>query len=406
MLRSLWLTYQSKYFSNMFRRECMSGHDVLKKSVRHLCKGAAWTTKQIIKGTLYSAEIAYDNRDLVPKAVKLTAIATASSARSAGAMLYDTASLKIFSNGKIETIKKQIEEQGLQYRSLTIHRMQHHRNIDTLAVGGDLLKDILDRGASPDVNAAFAAAYPREAQHISFEEAIRNTPDEHLNGFISGVKGKLFEMKYVDYLNDGNLPDGYSASLAGSATQPGWDIAIKDADGNIDDLLQMKATNSVEYVQHALERYPDIDVVTTDEVYSQLVMNGAADHVMSSGISNADITNHVVESINGSEIQMHWTPPIISLALIAFTTYRHDELNDEQKARYFGERSGKSYVSYLIGGGIAAITQTWWLGMLAGVGTRYLATKGRGQREIHGELMRIVNMNEYLIKQLKVNIQK
>ena len=47
-----------------------------------------------------------------------------------------------------------------------------------------------------------------------------------LVGFVSGVKGKLFELQYVDYLNDGHLPDGFRAELAGNPTNPGWDIAI------------------------------------------------------------------------------------------------------------------------------------------------------------------------------------
>ena len=375
----------------------MRQREILNVSAKALCSGAAWTAKQLFRGCVKSAEVAYDHRAEIKIAARLSSIATISSAKSAGTMLYDTASLKMFSIDKIEALKNQIEEQGRLYRVLTIKQMEHHRNIDTLTVGGDLLSSILQRGASPDVEAAFAAAYPIEAQHISFEDAVRSTPDEYLSGLVAGVKGKLFEMEYVDYLNDGNLPDGYSAELATSATQPGWDIAIKDAHGHIDKLLQMKATNSVEYVQHALNRYPDIDIVTTDEVYSQLVMNGAADHVTASGMSNADITNHVMESANGSEINMHWNPPIISLALIAFTTYRHDEMTAEQKATYFGERAGKSYISYLIGGSAAALSQTWWLGLLAGIGSRYLASRGKSKRNQYNDLKKVYDMNKYII---------
>lgn len=375
----------------------MNGSDLLKATGIALLKGTTWTATQIVKGTVKSVVYVHEHREEINKAAKMTAIATVETVKSAGRMLNDTASIKIYSDKKIDALRMQIEAQGQQYRDLINERQKNHRSIDTIAVGGDLLKDILNKGASPEVEAAFAAAYPNEAQEISFEDAVRNTPDDHLNGWIAGVKGKLFEMKYVDYLNEGNLPDGYTAILAQSATQPGWDISVLNKNGQIDELLQMKATNSVEYVQNAMERYPDIDVVTTDEVYSQLVMNGAADHVMNAGISNADLTNHVIESIDGSAIDMHWTPPIISLALIAFTTYRHDELTDKEKMKFFGERSGKSYISYLVGGSVAAITQTWWLGLVAGIGTRYCAVKGSQKRDVYHKLEQIVHTNDKLL---------
>ena len=52
-----------------------------------------------------------------------------------------------------------------------------------------------------------------------------------------------------------------SGHKAESATQPGWDIAIKGSNGKIASVLQAKATESVSYVQDALEKYPSIDVV-------------------------------------------------------------------------------------------------------------------------------------------------
>ncbi len=241
---------------------------------------------------------------------------------------------------------------------------------------------------------------------MSFEQVARSLGDSQISGFVSRVKGKLFEMRYLDYLNDGNLPDGYHAVLAHSATQPGWDIAVNGPDGHFASLLQLKATDSVEYVKHALERYPDIDVITTDEVYSQLVMNGAADHVASSGITDADLTHHVSDALDGSQLHMHWTPPVISLALIAFTAYTLKDADEYENARDFGSRAGKSYLTYLIGGGVAVITQTWWLGLLAGIGSRYLAGRGRRQREVYQELVNVINVNERVLQQYRKAIAR
>lgn len=330
--------------------------------------------------------------------IKNTAEEAAKSFRQTAEDIFD---LSRFSKDKLAYMKGRIEQQGIEYRRITNSTLGRNRMVDSLAVGGDLLSDILLHGASADVQAAFAAAYPQQAQHISFEDAVRSLPDEHLNGLISGVKGKLFEMQYVDYLNDGHLPDGYEAVLATSATQPGWDIAIHGTDGHIADVLQMKATDSIDYVHHALERYPDIDVVTTHEVYSQLVMNGAADSVIDSGMSNADVTQSVLESADQSTIHMHWTPPVISLALIAFTAYTLKDADMYVKFRHFGERAGKSYFSYLVGGSVATATQLWWLGLLAGVGSRYFAAKGRVQRDTYYDLQQLMVNNENLLSQMR-----
>lgn len=380
----------------------MDKKKLLKDVVCGIGTATLWTVKQTAKAAAAAAEFAYDHRAEIAKGGSLASSAAASSARGAWDFLYDTASLKVFSGENIAGIRGRIEAQGREYRALVDEHQQGRRMVDSLAVGGDLLSDILGGGdASADVHAAYASAYPDLAQKMSFESVVRSLHDSQIEGFISGVKGKLFEMRYMEYLNDGNLPDGYYAELAHSATQPGWDIAVHGPDGHVSSLLQLKATDSVEYVRHALERYPDIDVVTTDEVYSQLVMNGAADHVSGSGITDADLTQHVTEAVDGTQIQMHWTPPIISLALIAFTAYTLKDANEYEKAHNFGNRAGKSYLTYLIGGGVAAVTQTWWLGLLAGVGSRYLAGRGRRQREAYQELVRVAEVNESVLRHFR-----
>lgn len=344
------------------------------------------------------AEYLYDHRRQIWQGTKMGGQAFASSVAGAAGFAYDAASLKIFSRERLEEMRQRIEKQGKRYRQLVINRMDNHRLVDTMSVGGDLLANIIRTGHVPtDVTAAYAAAYPGLAFRKSFAEAVESYDGQELTGFISGVKGKLFEMKYVDYLNSGNLPDGYSAHLAASPFQPGWDIGVTGPDGHMAQVIQMKATDSVDYVRHALDRYPDIDVVTTDEVYSSLVLNGAADSATNSGIADADLTCHVEHVVENATYHMDWTPPIISLALIAFTSYSLKDADIYAKARCFGNRAGKSYLTYLFAGCVMAVTQAWWLGLLAGIGTRYAAAKGRGRREMYKELERIHRSNQKLI---------
>ncbi len=94
-------------------------------------------------------------------------------------------------------------------------------------------------------------------------DAVKHlAPNPHeLAGLISGIKGKLFEIDYIDWLNHGHLPDGWTAELAHSANNPAWDIAIHDGHGHVAELLQVKATESLAYVREAIAAHPEIDVV-------------------------------------------------------------------------------------------------------------------------------------------------
>lgn len=107
-------------------------------------------------------------------------------------------------------------------------------------------------------------------------------------GLINTVKGKYFELLVVDKLNAGQqvgdvlLPDGFHAEVANSLTQPGWDMQIVDAEGRISSYLQLKASDSVGYIQEALSRYPDIQIIATSEVAGQVDDNHM---VLDSGIT-------------------------------------------------------------------------------------------------------------------------
>lgn len=375
----------------------MGWKDDLKKAAELARRAAMAAGRKCVEGT----EFLYDHREEIATGVKAAGKAAGASVKSAAETVYDAASVKLYDKEKIEEMKAKIEDQGQRYRTLVIERMDNRRMVDSIAVGGDLLADIVRTGRIPlDVQAAYGAAYPHLAAEKSFTEAVSGYDGQELTSFVSGVKGKLFEMKYVDYLNSGELPEGYAARLADSATQPGWDIAITGPDGHMAQVLQMKATDSVEYVRHALERYPDIDVVTTDEVYSHLVMNGAADHVANSGIADADLTDHVLDAVDGAQYQMDWTPPVVSLALITFTTYTLKDADLYEKASSFGDRAGKSYLCYLLGSAVLVCTQTWWLGLAAGIGTRFFVARGKRQRELYRELQRVSETNERLIARL------
>lgn len=324
-------------------------------------------------------------------------------AQRAEETLYDSASARWYSREKIQAVAKRIQQQAETYESLKSKvRKKGHRFMDGCFLGGDLLADIAlgESGLPAEIARAYEAAYPDLASAQSFAEAVLSKDDEALHGFVSGIKGKLFEMEYVDFLNSGELPEGYAAKLADSATQPGWDIEVAGPDDEIAQLIQAKATDSVEYVRDALENYPDIDVVTTDEVYSHLAMTDMSENVIDSGLSNEELTEYVEQAAGDVGIQMDWSPPLISLALIAFTTYRMRDLDLYEKAKHFGGRFGANYVCLLIGRSVAVLTQMWPLGIAASLTSRYLAGRGRGQRELYYSLKRIERTNDVVLARL------
>lgn len=257
--------------------------------------------------------------------------------------------------------------------------------LDTLVVGGMTLEQIA-QGAPvpPEIEKAFELAYPNLAQHETLADAVNHASASQLVGLTDGVKGKLFELKLLDHLNHGGLPDGFHAVLAQSATQPGWDLQVLDPSGHVSSLIQAKATDSVEYVRHALEQYPNIPITSTHEVYAHMAALGAAQHVTDSGVALADLNHDVAAAMTDATHHFGVTsfmPSTLGLAVIALSVLLDRRLTWEMAGREFGARSGKAGVAVGAGKAALVVTQSWWIALLAGVGSRALAAYGGHKRE-------------------------
>ena len=305
----------------------------------------------------------------------------------------------LYSKDKLKDLENRVESQGAMYREL----LRNKPLGDTIFIGGESLGSLLSATSVPEeIENAYAAAYPDVSAETSFLDKVRELDGEDkITGLLSGVKGKLFEQQYVQHLNSDVLPEGYLASLASSANQAGWDIQITGPNQEVVQLLQAKATDSVWYVQEALERYPAIDVVTTDEVYAHLVMAGVSENISNSGFSEIDLSEQVESAAGAADIDFDFAPPVLTLAFIAFTSYRDESLTLYEKAKSAGDRSGKTYFSYLIGGGIAAITNTWWLGVLGSVTSRYMSDEGLRKVQLVDTLNKAYRNNQAIIDRMK-----
>lgn len=318
-----------------------------------------------------------------------------------GATIRDTGFEK-----RLEKLKEQSEEYRTICSRLCDKLAKKDMLLDSLGISASVIHGYYHIDYIPEeVEEAYKAAYPIKSQTDNLRDIIEDADDTELAGLTSGIKGKLFEMRYVDFLNDGHLPDGYEAVLAESATNPGWDIAILDNNGITVNELQMKATDSVDYIKTALERYPDIDIVTTEEVYNSVVMHEFADNVINSGISNEELTSVVTETLESDSVDMDWGLPVIPMLLIGYSVYKKESLSSFEKGTEFGDRYIQSYISYIAGGAVAVITNTWWLGLIASMGTKVFCKYGRVKFNKAKSLDRTISLNEKILKKMREKLK-
>ena len=185
------------------------------------------------------------------------------------------------------------QEQDALFELAQKYRSRDEREIlEVAAIAADVsLDDVQNLELEPEADPQFLEAFRLQYPNVVSAglDSLRGAPDERLDGLANGVKGKYFEVLVRDRLKAGErlgelqLEPGQTAQLAESSTQPGWDLRIVNADGSIDERLQLKATDSMSYVKKALDDYPNIRVVVPSEI------NDASDEVIGTGISNEQL---------------------------------------------------------------------------------------------------------------------
>jgi hypothetical protein len=232
--------------------------------------------------------------------------------------------------------------------------------LDSAVIGGVTVADILAGKVAEwqipsGVLDAFHAQYPQSG--TSFVEAVnhlRGDPDR-LMGLVNGVKGKWFELDYVDLLNHGHLPDGFTAELAQHANNPGWDIAIHDAHGHVAELLQMKASDSISYVKEAIAAHPEIPVVVPHELYEKLAGNpDALTHILDGHEALGHLNGHVADAVAHAEaagaaehFSLAGPALVVGIAAVSnFQAYRRGRITSTEALRNVGERGALALLAF------------------------------------------------------------
>jgi hypothetical protein len=252
--------------------------------------------------------------------------------------------------------------------------------VSALAANGAINLDSI----TPAMEEAFKSSFPNKA---IADLADMNT--EQLQGVISNWKGKLFEINVRDKLNHGDivgdvsLGEGQFAELAESLNQPGWDLRIFNADGSVADFLQLKATNSMSYINEALTKYPDIDILATSEVAE------LSENLLNSNISNDELTAPLINILDSNESVVDFILPGLPFLIIAASEGRKvfvKKTDLDSAVSNIGSRATKTGLAMGMGWLAFDFTGIGWLGL----GTSVLARWWFGYLERDEKIIKII----------------
>ena len=199
------------------------------------------------------------------------------------------------------------QARGALFELAQKYRVRDEREVmEVAAMAADVsLDDVLNLGLEPKADPQIREALELQYRNIDVE-SLAGASAERLHGLANGIKGKYFEIRVRDKLNAGErvgeleLQPGQTAHLAASSTQSGWDLRIENEDGSTDELLQVRATESMSYVKKALVEHPDIRVAVPSEV------DHGADDILGTDISNEqlnDITQTQIDEMAEGELE-------------------------------------------------------------------------------------------------------
>ena len=179
--------------------------------------------------------------------------------------------------------------------------------------------------------------------------------------------------------------------MAESATQPGWDIKVTDSDGSLVELMSLKATDHAAYITHALERYPDIDVVSTSEVYAAMAGTPEGARLIDGGIDNVDLTTHVGDAAYGSgDGLVHAGLSFLALLPAAYKHFIASDKSAGDKTIGFTEQVSRGKFSAMAGKVAMLAVPYWPVALLASVGVSMVARVGDNRREQHDRLTQLL----------------
>lgn len=177
------------------------------------------------------------------------------------------------------------------------------------------------------------ASVPELADYVS------KLSPEQLRGVASNVKGIYHELLFVHVEN--LSADGVKARIFEATNHPGADVEFV-VDGDTIREVQLKAVASPAAILEHLSRYPDIEVVVTEEVAACF---SDAPNVSPSGFSNSGLTNDVsgvFSGLPGDSLGQEIAEGVamgglVGAAMAAGKILREGKVSRQQFSRAFGD---------------------------------------------------------------------
>ena len=238
---------------------------------------------------------------------------------------------------RIKRLVKKLDKNCISYSNERRKFKSDYPWSDYYVISGLTIPGMIKKGfVDPDVALAYQYQFPEKANSMTFTDAWLDldTSEEKL-GFVSAVKGKLFEIKYLNEHISKTLEPGYTAKLAESPTQKAFDIEIYNPYGQIDQQLQLKASQSASYVKEALNKYPEIDVVTLEDLEGQMLLTDFPDRIVTSSISDESLLSAIGDA-TGSNLNYL---PILGFVYLIFSSYTKKEASKFEKTVTIGRRA-------------------------------------------------------------------
>jgi hypothetical protein len=149
-----------------------------------------------------------------------------------------------------------------------------------------------------------------DASIEELSEYVQSLSPSQLAGVVSNTKGIYHELLFIEMHNASGAAE--SAEIMEATNFPGADVQFF-FDGEIVREVQLKAVSSPTLVHEHLQRYPDIEILVTEETAAIL------DGINSSGLSNAVLTRDVsdrMQELQGEGLLDDITDGIITSAFV------------------------------------------------------------------------------------------
>ena len=189
-------------------------------------------------------------------------------------------------------------------------------NFDELAIIASLqaIRDGLESTEQDQTVLAAFRRYSGETQDIdSVRDYLNALSENQIEGVVSNVKGILHEMEFLSFENSDG--DSVTAAMFPETNHKGFDVVLTDYETGESWETQLKTTDNTDYVKEWMDKYPDGEILVSEEIASEL-------NLPSSGFSNQELTVRVETFVDrlvseGASTSIWGLFPLLSLLSIS-----------------------------------------------------------------------------------------